>query len=59
MWKEGIPLVTTKKKPKPYRTCFTKKNKPDMQDFRLLSHPLHQEIFNFDHKWIITLFVRV
>ena len=36
-----------------------KKNKPDMRDFRLLSYPLHQEFFNFDHKWIITFSVRV
>ena len=30
-----------------------------MRDFRLLSYPLHQEMFNFDHKWIITFSVRV
>ena len=40
-------------------TPDSRKKKPDMRDSRLLSYPLHQEIFNFDHKWIITFSVRV
>ena len=35
MWKEGIPLVTAKKFPKPYRTCFMEKKKCDMRELRL------------------------